>query len=406
MQTSAIGPRLPDSYWTKENIELALQESEQQGHHEKIQQLAQTTMPEAFAYDDPVLSYRFIRALLESHTEVTRRIQRLYLQALKRIIPASSQSDDCALVDLQSDSTHINKYLLQLTLPGLRSSFASHALVPLPLSAHGVSQLKNWMYSDFLDANLSVKDLLGLMATARAGHNDQLRRKAFSVLIEALSHQLDTVEERCALLGLCCLDSACFKEIPRFKKYQQCFADALHGLSSNISVLSLPPKLLGRLCTEDEWHQILRSLALLSDDRSRSPHCLGPIRPHHLQVEYTRQDTLEAASLQAILRADVADVSIRLRTVQDYTKWVNLCRSRLCLGQGVLVTGVDGLSHFQRIDRIEVDERLAELLNMQLAQRGLGPRDVRTLIPSPIRRQGVVVVGLSPFQEYIPYPNR
>lgn len=387
--------------WTTESVERALNECERQHKDASIFQLALSTIPQDFAKSNPTLTYRFIRACVTRDFPLKGTTKTAYIQFLRTIHPGLLP--DLGLIfDNQGGHINVNKVMLELTFPGLSSLLST--VGKLPYSSAVLAQIVKYMYTDRVDTSiLSVGDLFSIMSIGRTVYNLSLERQAFSSILDRFFESKDTLEERCAVLGLAFLDSTSFQREGRFAKALPIFAREVFSLAPSVTILSVDPKIFARLLSRDDWYSLLPAVTI-SSISSKAHSCLGPIHPRYFARHNLESKTFESAVFRAVLKAEGGGVVIRLKTIDEFLQWKDICQTRGRDGRGLVVSDSHGESFFVRVDEIELAPSLAVLLRERY---GTSPSsDLSEIVPSPNKHQQAIVIVNALETAKCPYPSR
>ncbi len=363
--------------WTQESVETAIQDFEDCGHVGKISVLASTNIPSEFIQANQLLTYRIVRICVRNEIAVRSDTKSLFLRIL-RGTDAASLPNPCRLVDRSGRSETVNQVLLDLVL--------EHRLGVSPAT---LDQLVRYIYTGVLEKNQSLEALLVLKLFARRSLDGLLQERVFSAICERVLFERDTVEERCALIGLAALDCPRFQRQGRFKQSMTGLMKELSSLSPRVTILSLDPQQLPRLFVDSEWDRLLHVMALLLEEARLDRSCLGAIRPRYLRPEFFEAKTFESAVFRSILQADSGGIIISLHTMDDVEEWNAVYLSRALSRDGLTFTNSKGESFSVVIDSILVSTSLDALLRGKYGQ----DKDPRDILPCTNMRNGFAVVG-------------
>lgn len=384
--------------WTKECVEQAIHESTVYHIDEKLSQLVHTYMPIEFVRANSQQAYRFICTVLRSDLRSVNKVRTLCVRMLREI-DEKTIPHLCLLSGEDGGVVLANRTLVRLILPSVDLWAAPGK--QLPLTGKGAAELVRYIYTDRISESLPVRDLLSIMTIAHQSGNRDLRGRVCSALFEALSHQHETLEERCGLLGISCLESSEFDHLAPFAGCRGFFTHEIRSLPAGTELFSINLIDFQGMFTDEEWKKIHRLMHIEPNRTKNRFSCLGPIRPRYLLPDFLGASTFESAVLRAVLCSDPGGLEIRLCSSEDVREWMMVCHhGGMYDASAFILPGNEGRPIRVRIEEIEVDEPLSICLRNRYAVNNL-----KGCLPCSNKCR-TIVAGLTPFPGYLPYVNR
>ena len=378
--------------WTPETIEQAISEIEHGTTTEKTRQLALSYIPSAFIKAQPEMAYRFIASLFQNDPDlIPASWVKVYISALRELgglsLPLTGSICDRAMKPLA-----VNAVLAHLVFPSAIQPSAQ--MTQLDVTGGALLQLRNYIYTGMIEPKLPIDDALSLISFTQKHWNSFIYEQAFRAMISRLEHQKDTLEERCAMLGLILLRTDIGRILDSLRGCYDWLLDKdVKALGKKGSILSLDLSAFQRTFNEAEISMLLQALSIIPEKVSFSALSLGPIRPAQLQ-NFVKEDSLEGSIFRSVLQTDERGISLRIRTVEDLQSLHNVCYGSLDRDGSLIIT----ISDQYRI-RVQIEE-------IEMAHALKDAEITRRLTPLFSRLKCRIIFGFCPFPGYLPYSNR